>query len=444
MRLRSRPGRRYLVMAAAMVLLGCLSLLLSGCVENPHAFLWDGRTVTELPNTLGGTTSEANDINAWDWAVGWAADETGTQRAVIWKRDRMYRLPSLRGGESVALAINDLGQAVGWERDPFGYTHAVLWSLGRARDLSRSHWTSSTAYDINNSGQVVGSFERDGTTHPFSWRSGRVTEFKVAGEAYAVNLPGAIGGRVTSETGYDDPWLYSWGHTTFLPKGDTSGEVYSAVEGLNDRCVAAGWVVGSTPYLPVRWSSGALAFLALPDGMDSGLAYDISLLGEVVGEVRVEDFLTYRSYAAIWSGGEVRLIPSLGDGSLDNYANAVNIRGHVVGASEKDGGSNTQLGREQTAGALGSEPNEPGGRATVLLFDAGGVLIAELNDQTKPVVRSAGELISALTQPAYADTARVILRLEWQAGGEIQTSDWTFFWQDGALKTPDGDLVLPR
>lgn len=176
MQFKRLSGKRSLVLIAAVVFLGCLGLLVSGCVDDPHAYLWDGRTVEELPNTLGGATSEANDVNAWDWAVGWAADETGTQRAVIWKCGRMFALPSLWDGESVALAINDLGQAVGWERDPSGSTRAVMWSLGRTRDLAKSSWTSSRAYDINNLGQVVGSFEREGTSRPFTWRCGRVAE----------------------------------------------------------------------------------------------------------------------------------------------------------------------------------------------------------------------------------------------------------------------------
>lgn len=187
-----------------------------------------------------------------------------------------------------------------------------------------------------------------------------------------------------------------------------------------------------------------MTVLPLPPGMASGAAYDINLPGDVVGEVGTP---LYATYAALWSGGEVRLIPSLGDGSLENYANAINIRGHVVGASEKGGSSNgpsPQLGLADSMELPDAGLEGAGGRATMLLYDAEGVLIAGLNDTTTPAVRSAEGLLVALAQPPYADTVRVVLRLEWEVDGRTETSDWVFLWEDGILRTLEGDPVLPR
>ena len=475
MQLKLGSRRRALVAASAVVLLVFLGLLMPGCaidthayLADPHAYLWDGHTVTELPNTLGGTFSEANDVNAWDWAVGWAEDENGINRAVMWKYGKMYRLPSLWGGESAALAINDLGQVVGWESDESYSSHAVLWSLGRARDLAKRTWTSSRAWDINNLGQVVGSFTRDAvdkgqaadryttdeTTHPFSWRCGLVKEFADAGEAYVVNALGCIGGWVEDDGDASDPWLYNRLCSTTLREVDTEEELDSAVEGLNDCLTGAGWSNDAGSFLgdpmtfplAVSWSCGRMTLLPLPDGMEFSAARDINLVGDIVGEVgRIdlerEDCVVY---AAIWSGGKVRFIPSLGGGALRNYSNAINVKGHVVGASEKVGISDLGPSRVLGTDAVGLGDGGSGGRATMLLYDAGGALIAELNDQTAPSVRSADELLGVLAQPAYANTARIVLRLESYGSGGTETADWTFLWEDGVLKTAQGETVLAR
>lgn len=452
-------SRRRGFVVTAVVLLVFLGLLLPGCaidphsyVLDPHAYLWDGKTVTELPNTMGGSLSEANDVNAWDWVVGWAQGENGMSSAVMWKCGKMYRLPSLWGGASTALAINDLGQVVGWELDASGHSHAVLWSLGKARDLAKRTWTSSRAWDINNLGQVVGSFTRDDEmTHPFSWRCGLVKEFAEAGEAYVVNALGCIGGWVEDDGDASDPWLYNRLYSTVLPEVETEQELDSAVEGLNDRLVAAGWTneagefEGEPLAVPsaVSWSSGNMTVLPLPDGLDFSAARDINLAGDIVGEVGWIG-LSPQVYAAIWTGGEVRLIPSLGDGTLQNYTNAINVRGHVVGASEKIGAADIGSSQAYSSEALSLEAGESEGRAMMLLYDASGALIAELNDRTTPSVRSAEELIAALAQPAYAKTTRIVLRLESYSSGGTQTADWVFLWEGGMLKTPEGETVLGR
>ena len=488
MQLKLGSRRRALVAASAAVVLVFLGLLMPGCaidthgyLADPHAYLWDGRTVTELPNTLGGSLSEAHDVNAWDWAVGWADDENGIPRAVMWKYGKMYRLPSIWGGESAALAINDLGQVVGWESDESYSSHAVLWSLGKACDLAKCTWTSSRAWDINNLGQVVGSFTRDavdngqvvdrytteGAIHPFSWRCGLVKEFAEAGEAYVVNALGCIGGWVEDDGDASDPWLHKRLRSTTLPEIDTEQELNSAVEGLNDCLVAVGWSnhAGELDGLPVAvpsavsWSCGTVTMLPLPEGMDFSVARDINLAGDIAGEVGTYPVLptvdgfgfpaNSSSYglpvrAVIWSRGAVTTIPSLGDGTLFNYSNAINVKGHVVGASEKEGGLPLSSNRVLSSDAVGLGAGGSGGRATMLLYDAGGVLITELNDQTTPSVRSVDELLAVLAQPAYANTVRIVLRLESYGSGGTNTADWTFLWEDGVLKTLQGDPVLGR
>ena len=112
--------------------------------------------------TLGGTSSDAWDINASGQVVG-ASGLTGDSafHAYFYSGGIMKDLGTLGGKDSEACGINAGGQVVGYSwLDGDSVRHAFLWSGGVMTDLntllpSGSGWTLEVANAINDLGQIV-------------------------------------------------------------------------------------------------------------------------------------------------------------------------------------------------------------------------------------------------------------------------------------------------
>ncbi|MCI0460944.1 MAG: hypothetical protein L0Z62_28695 [Gemmataceae bacterium] len=156
---------------------------------NGHAALRHSGTILDL-GTLGGSTSQANDLNEAGQVVGYADTAGGTRHAFLLtpedtnsdgQADRWFRdddangindllldLGTLGGPTSEARGINNLGQVVGRadESTAAGSFRAFLWdaatgmqnlgTFGMPTDPSGLN-SGSEANAINDKGQVVGS-----------------------------------------------------------------------------------------------------------------------------------------------------------------------------------------------------------------------------------------------------------------------------------------------
>jgi len=116
-------------------------------------------TVTTL-GTLGGTSSQATDVNNSGEVVGFASLATGYQHAFSITGGTMLDLGTL-GGSSYAYGVNASGEVVGYSYLADGDQHAFLYYDGTMLDLnsllpSNSGWVLEEAFGINASGQITG------------------------------------------------------------------------------------------------------------------------------------------------------------------------------------------------------------------------------------------------------------------------------------------------
>lgn len=128
----------------------------SGAPNAAHAvrFETDGR-ITDL-GTLGGSWSQAADINERGDIVGTSEDAHGSSRAfLILANGAMIDLGTLGGSNSWAAAINNKGEIVGTSETADQSSRAFLYSNGKMTDLGTLGGVSA-AFDINDEGTVVG------------------------------------------------------------------------------------------------------------------------------------------------------------------------------------------------------------------------------------------------------------------------------------------------
>lgn len=169
-----------------------------------HAYIWSNGAMTAL-GTLGGSESQAFDINESGQVVGEASTSTFGTHAFLWQNGVMQDLGTLGGTISKATAINDLGMIVGFSsRETGSLGHAFLWNNGVMQDIG-SLGGISTANDINNLGQVVGTDQISGSTQrtAFLWQNGIMSALSPFTdgsytEAFAINDQGSIVGTGSS------------------------------------------------------------------------------------------------------------------------------------------------------------------------------------------------------------------------------------------------------
>ncbi|WP_458186542.1 hypothetical protein [Haladaptatus sp. NG-WS-4] len=131
----------------------------------------DPYTITDL-GTLGGTSSNAFDINARGDVVGGSETNDGEHHAFHWtKKVGMTDLGTLGGSHSLASAINTRETIVGGSETADGYEHAFRWteSCGM-EDLGTLGGSLSIADGINQRGDIVGtSFTGEGYPRAVRW-----------------------------------------------------------------------------------------------------------------------------------------------------------------------------------------------------------------------------------------------------------------------------------
>jgi probable HAF family extracellular repeat protein len=214
---------------------------------------------------------------------------------------------------------------------------------------------ASSAADVNNAGEVVGSVAvRPFETHGFKWIGGVMTDLGTltggaTSRANAVNDAGQIAGTADRHSG-GFGYPVRWNATGAIT--DLGGPLENAL-GEGNGIDPAGRVVGGQR--PASSEGNPLGTLYQVDGTrvdlgDVGSAQDINARGQVVG-----GFPAY-----VWRNGVLTRLPGLTSGG-GAFANAINVRGDVVGFAFTATGASTAVrwrnGRVEELGGLDSQSN---------------------------------------------------------------------------------------
>jgi probable HAF family extracellular repeat protein len=175
--------------------------------------------------TLGGDTSNANDVNESGQIVGSATLANAETHAFIitpWLGPQMIDLGTLPNGTiSEARAISNRGQVVGTAlpEPGTGFSRAILWDQGVMTALpDLPGLDSSWANDVNDAGVVVGA----SGFRPVRWVNGvpqalgPISGLQVAGEAVGINASGVIVGHSPDASGVQRGWVFQNGAFTVL------------------------------------------------------------------------------------------------------------------------------------------------------------------------------------------------------------------------------------
>jgi len=121
--------------------------------SDPHAFLYDGKTMVDL-RTIGGAgdysvgmgINDSGHVTGWSYSVG-----DPEQYAFVYDGTKMVDL--LPNSYNVGYGINNLGQVTGW-----GYPNSFLFDGTKIIAIGALYWdgANSEGHGINNLGQVVG------------------------------------------------------------------------------------------------------------------------------------------------------------------------------------------------------------------------------------------------------------------------------------------------
>jgi probable HAF family extracellular repeat protein len=302
-----------------------------------------GYTAIDL-GTLGGTSSEALDINEFGQVVGVSTLANGEQHTFLWDWGTMTDLGTLGGRGSRPIKINDNGQVLGVSTLANGESRPFLWERGSMTELP---FTSVS--DMNEKGQIVGTVDLPPTSEDirpiraFLWDNGIMTDLGTLGGtrsfATAINDHGEVVGMSFLPRCTTPPCGAS--RHAFLWKNGTMTDLGSLIEAppgaapwnleatrVNKHSQVVG-ITGTGTAFSLRvflWENGTMSDLGVRPGSDGLGIVDINAHAQVVVHLN-----SGFGSGVLAAGGIVTALGSLGGGGTN--ARDINDRGQVVGWS---------------------------------------------------------------------------------------------------------------
>jgi probable HAF family extracellular repeat protein len=202
--------------------------------------------------TLGGSESQANDVNSGGFVVGSSITRTGERHPFLWlpTNGAIIDLGTLGGSRGVATSLNDAGWIVGSADTAAGEQHAFRRnpSTGLMSDLGTFGGPYSEARSVNNNGWIVGWAYNSSGAQPFVWNPSTGTKQNI---------------------------------------GILLGSSLGQANDINDSNIVVGYsfTASDDSNRPFIWAPGLTRPNPLPGTFAWGVANAISVDGTVVGQV---------------------------------------------------------------------------------------------------------------------------------------------------------------
>ena len=208
--------------------------------NNGNAFVARNGNVEDLILPQAMNWSAAYGINDVGTAVGDGRLANGTFQSLVWNADgSVTSLGTLGGSSSQAMDVNNSGEVVGFASLTSGYQHAFSTVNGTMTDLG-TLGGSSYAYGVNSGGEVVGySWLNNGDQHAFLYYNGIMLDLNallpansgwVVEQAFGINDAGQITGM----------GFYNGHEVAFLMTDPPPGPVAATPEPSTTLLMAAG------------------------------------------------------------------------------------------------------------------------------------------------------------------------------------------------------------
>ena len=270
-----------------------------------HAFVWTRAGGMVDIGTLGGNQSAARAINGSGMVVGFSSlPGDTTTHAFVWTRSAgMIDIGTLGGSASFALGVNDSGTVVGTSSLPGDIArHAFTWTeQGGMVDLGTLGGRTSNADDVNNDAMVVGgsTLAGDVSTHTFVWtQHGGMIDVDLLGAssryASAVNNNGMVVGIIGAPS-----HAFAWtGDAGFIDLGTLGGSL-SFASGINDHATVVGYsyTANDAATHAFAWTqANGMIDLGTVEGTFSA-AFGVNNQGTVVGS---SSTASGETHASLW------------------------------------------------------------------------------------------------------------------------------------------------
>jgi probable HAF family extracellular repeat protein len=261
--------------------------------------LWHDDKIMDL-ETLGGTSSSADEINGRGQVVGFSFNAipdpvsiiyfglagltNGTQtRAYLWEDGVMQDLGTLGGPDAVALFVNEHGQVAGFSYtnsnpDPVTgvpTTHPFVWTKEAGmKDLGSLGgslgWVNSESGGFNNRGEMIGisNLAGDQIAHPFLWDGEKLIDLNAGGiegnplDASAINDAGDVVGQALFSNQFFH--AYRWRDGVVTDLGTVGADGCSAALVINNRgqIVGQSFACDGSRGHPFLWEDGSMVDLS--------------------------------------------------------------------------------------------------------------------------------------------------------------------------------------